>query len=547
VTGAAPSRRAIGVAALAALAALALAACGTSGEQHTQTVITAIPGRTFIDLVPALPLNLDESGTPDPASATVLPTWSGELVRPARARPGPGAVLPADDAVVPYLATSWVRLASGDYVFRLRRRVRAASGDPLTAADVRWSLERAVARVAEAPFLFALAHIDRADPVTILGRRRVRINVTAPSPFTLSVLASADATIYDSRLYRAHASAADPWAVSWGSSHPASYAAYQVATYLPRREIVLAANPGFWRHPYYQHVIIRQVVSSASRLAAVLAGTATHTSGLAWNDFTQAATVGAADGVRAAILQDGPGVIAWQLNVRRGPLANPLVRQAINLGVNRSELADALAATNDTASAASIPAIFGQAQPTAFDPVQARSLMRAAGYPNGVNVDIYTNRTTGGPEVPALLTFLYNEMIQIGVIMHTVYVENNDQLLALERDRSLQSTIAIQQPLLGGAGFLLEQNLAAVLDPVSPAANEGYRNPQLGSALAALRSSAPGPAANALIKQAAAAADTDLATIGLVTVPVQNITSAGVTGYGAYTEPVTYYEYLHPR
>jgi len=532
---------------LAAFAALALAACGSSGGQHTQTVVTAIAGRTFIDLVPALPQNLDETGTPDQASATVLPTWSGELVRPARARPGPDAVLPPDDAVVPYLATSWVALRSGDYVFRLRRRIRAASGDPLTAADVRWSLERAVARVAEAPFLFDLAHIDRADPVTILGRHSVRINVTAPSPFTLSVLASADATIYDSRLYRAHASAADPWAVSWGSSHPASYAAYYVATYLPQQEIVLAANPGFWRQPYYQHVIIRQVESSSSRLAAVLAGTATHTSGLDWNDFTQAATVGAADGVRATILQDGPGVIAWQLNVRRGPLANPLVRQAINLGVNRSELADALDATNDSATALAIPAIFGQAQPTAFDPVQARSLMRAAGYPDGVNVDVYTNTTTGGPEIATLLTFLYNQMIQIGVIMHTVYVDNNDQLLALERAHGLQSTIAIQQPLIGGAGFLLEQNLGAALDPVSPAANDGYHSAQLESALAQLRSSAPGPAANALIKQAASVADTDLATIGLVTVPVQNVTRSGVTGYSAYTEPVTYYEYLHPR
>ena len=35
-------------------------------------------------------------------------------------------------------------------------------------------------------------------------------------------------------------------------------------------------------------------------------------------------------------------------------------------------------------------------------------------------------------------------------------------------------------------------------------------------------------------------------TVNLVALPVQNVTRANVTGYAAYTEPVTYYEYLHP-
>ncbi|HLK45697.1 MAG TPA: hypothetical protein VKT18_06890, partial [Acidimicrobiales bacterium] len=102
MTGSAPSR----VAALAAVAALTVAGCGGSGAR-TVKVITSIPGRTFIDLVPTIPNDLDQTGTPSPASAALLPTWSGELVRPAGARPGPGAVLPHDDAVVPYLATAW--------------------------------------------------------------------------------------------------------------------------------------------------------------------------------------------------------------------------------------------------------------------------------------------------------------------------------------------------------------------------------------------------------------------------------------------------------
>ena len=546
VTGAAPSRRAAAfLTALAALAALAISACGGSSPAHTPST-TAVTARTFIDLVPALPANLDETGTPDVASTRILPAWASELVRPAGSAPGPRTVLPPDDAVVPYLATSWRREQGGDYVFRLRHAARGVTGNPLSAADVRWSLERAVARSPLAPFLFRLAHIDAANPVTILGPHRVRINVTAPSPLTLSVLASATAAIYDSRLYRSHATSADPWAQVWGSTHSGSFAAYWVESFTPREEIVLAANPGFWRHPYYTHVIIRGVAGSNARLSAVLAGDATHTASLDWADFSTAATQGPAVGVRAQILQDGPGVIAWQLNVRRGPLANPLVRQAINLGVNRSILAGDLDLGYDTPSVLTIPAIFGRKQPTIFDPVQARSLMRAAGYPAGIDVGVLTNETVAGSQVGVLLHELYAYMIEIGVILHSTYVDNTDQLLALEANHEAQSSIDVLSPLLGGAAFLLEQNADTRLNPASPASDQGYANPTLQNTLERLRTSLPGPAADALIGQAAGIVDTDLPTINLATVPIQNVTRADVAGYAAYTEPVTYYEDLHP-
>jgi hypothetical protein len=37
-----------------------------------------------------------------------------------------------------------------------------------------------------------------------------------------------------------------------------------------------------------------------------------------------------------------------------------------------------------------------------------------------------------------------------------------------------------------------------------------------------------------------------MATVNLVAIPVQNVTRSNVTGYAAYTQPVTYYENLHP-
>jgi len=40
--------------------------------------------------------------------------------------------------------------------------------------------------------------------------------------------------------------------------------------------------------------------------------------------------------------------------------------------------------------------------------------------------------------------------------------------------------------------------------------------------------------------------DADVPAVNLFELPVENVTRSDITGYGAYAEPVTYYEYLHP-
>ena len=537
----------MGALALAALITAGVAACGAGRHTTPTTATVTVTPRTFVDLVGELPGNLDETATPDAASTELLPNWSGELVRPASAAPGPDAVLPPDGAVVPYLATSWTVAADGDATFELRHHVFGPTGDPFTAADVRWSLEREIARSPVAPFLLRLAHVNLTDPVTILSPHSVRINVSGPSPFLLSVLASDDATIYDRKVYLAHATRSDPWAQVWGADNSASYCAYYVARFIPGSELLLAANPGFWGHPYYTRVLIKQVPDSGDRVHEVLTGEATHTSNLDWADFAVAANQGPATGVAATILQNGPGVLAWHLNVTRGPLANPLVRQAINIGIDRSELVrESLDDGNAAPAVLTIPAAFGATQPNISDPVQARSLMRAAGYPHAITIDVATNDSVAGNQIYNLLATLRAQLVQIDIILHTVVVDNTDQLLTLEAHHEVESSMETISPLLGGAAFLVEQDANNTLDPVSTAAQEGYRNPALQTVLDQLDTTPAGSAASALAQQAATTLDTALPTINLTYVPVQNVTRADVTGYRAYTQPVTYYEHLHP-
>jgi len=491
--------------------ALLLAGCGSSASGQSASVPRS---RTFIDLVPALPSDLDESGTPGTATE-LLQSWSSELVRPSAAPPGANTVLPGADSVVPYLATSWHESPGGDYTFELRRGVRGSTGDPFTA-------------------------------VTVLGRYAVRINVSAPSPFLLGVLAWYDEGIYDRRLYLAHATASDPWAEHWGATHSATFGAYYVSLFLASRRLVLLANPHSWVHPYYRKVEIKEISSAGHRVAALLRGSADHTSAIDWKDYTDVALYGAASHVSASILQTGPTVESWLLNVARGPLANVLVRRALNLAVERSDLSGAIYYGYATPDVLAVPSDYGQAQPAGYDLAEARRLLAAAGYGKGFKLRVYVDAEIASGDEEKELALLTNQLSEVDVTLEPVVVYNEDQLLAIAQAHRLDSTIEDIAPALGGAGFTLIEDDDPSIDGTSPAAVDGYRNATLEALLARLRTTPVGATSKRILARAEQIVDADVPAVNFFELPVENLTRSDITGYGAYAEPVTYYEYLHP-
>jgi ABC-type transport system substrate-binding protein len=68
-----------------------------------------------------------------------------------------------DNALHPSVATEWERTAPTVWRFALRRDVQFHNGDPLTSADVRWSLERAIDPKARTLVASVFATVDRVE------------------------------------------------------------------------------------------------------------------------------------------------------------------------------------------------------------------------------------------------------------------------------------------------------------------------------------------------------------------------------------------------
>ena len=122
---------------IALLVAATAAGCG--GGSPAQRAPSA-PAE-FIDVVAALPRSLDPAAPQGTATGAIETSLAGTLVRPAGRPPGAATLAPATE-LTGFLASSWRRLAGGDYLFTLRPGVRSAYGHTLSGADVNFSFRR---------------------------------------------------------------------------------------------------------------------------------------------------------------------------------------------------------------------------------------------------------------------------------------------------------------------------------------------------------------------------------------------------------------------
>jgi peptide/nickel transport system substrate-binding protein len=524
------------------LAAGALATvAATSNAARSRT---ASASHTFVDLVASAPAVLDETQTPITSSTTLLPSWASPLVRQKSGTPGPGATLP--NAVTPYLAKSWTRESNGDYTFMLRKDVYGSTGDHFTAADVVWSFQRMIHKSLAAPVLLAEGNINKKDPVTVINPYEVRINVTAPSALTLDALAWFDLGIYDSKLMKAHATKKDPWAVSWGDSHSATYAAYYVSGFVPSQRITLTQNPHFFGpKPYYSTVVIQAVSNSTTALEEVLSGQADHTTDIPWQEFASAVKTGKSKGVTASILGYGSNVESLYLVEKYKPLANVLVRRAINMAINRDQLLKIYAGYAQ-ADSETAPPLLGQKQHPVYDPTEAKKLLAQAGYPHGFPLQIISDAAVADASIDDVLAVIKSDLAAVGITVSVNTSLGETELYAKLGSLQDQANVADSGGELPTRGSVLEGAYNSILDPFGNPAYTGYKATVETKLLQEALKLPAGRAYDALLTKANAHLDEEVPIVNLLVPGQQNITRSNITGYGVYTYQTVFYEYLHP-
>ena len=284
----------------------------------------------------------------------------------------------------PSLAESWTVSKDGlVYEFVLRRGVKFHNGEPVTAADVKFSFERY--RGAAAKSLK-----ERVREVEIVDPGRVRFHLKEPWPDFM--------TFYGTSATGAAWIVPKAYVEKVGDDGfkkaPIGAGPYRFVSFNPGVELVMEAFDGYWRKtPNIKRLVLRSMPEETTRAAALKKGEvdiAYLLSGPVAEDIQRS------PGFKLVAPKDSTGVFWIDLPDQwdpKSPWHDRRVRLAASHAIDRQALnqAETLGFSRPTGNI--IPRVFEYAkvfEPTPYDLPRAKQLMAEAGYPSGFDAgDLY--------------------------------------------------------------------------------------------------------------------------------------------------------------
>lgn len=230
--------------------------------------------------------------------------------------------------VVPQLAESYSVSPDGKAItFVLRKNAVFHDGSPITAADVKWSLDRAVALPASRGQL-STGSMTKPEQFVVVDDHTIRVTTEQADRFTLPNLAVLFPAIINSKLAQANATAADPWAADWLKSNTAGSGPFQIESYEVGQQIVFKRFDKWTggKQPGVGRIVFQVVPAAASRRAAAERGSADIVLDLPPRDV---ANLMAAKKVKISGVPWTNGFQFLGMNQQMKPFDNVNVRRAI--------------------------------------------------------------------------------------------------------------------------------------------------------------------------------------------------------------------------
>ncbi|UMB75084.1 ABC transporter substrate-binding protein [Dickeya fangzhongdai] len=177
----------------------------------------------------------------------------------------------------PDLALAWREGHDGrSLIFTLDPNAVFASGNPVLADDVIYSLTRAVKLNKTPVFIlnelgWMSANIDGQFRKIDDHQLEIRWTSDIGSELVLRLLSASVALIVDSKLVEKHSDSGD-FGNQWLRSRSAGSGSYQIRHYLPQQALLLESNPYARRQPALAQVILKDVADPSVRRLLLLQG-----------------------------------------------------------------------------------------------------------------------------------------------------------------------------------------------------------------------------------------------------------------------------------
>jgi peptide/nickel transport system substrate-binding protein len=386
-----------------------LTACGGGGNGNAEGEGNA---RQAVMAVQSLPDNLTIFPYGGNASQTILSGLGSQLAGYEsqgceNAVPGP---------VVGKLAES-IQLDADKKALTVKlKKLKSQAGNTLSSEDVRWSfVDYGFVIQPVLKKTFGSSGFDVDNLVTVIDDSTLKLNLKAWNSYSDEMLQNPLAYVYDSTEAKKHVTSDDPVAQKWLFKHLADYSGWKLEEFTPGQSLSVTADDSWGGgERNIDRLVVRAVPDSATRQQLLTSGQAQLASGFL---FDQYKSLEGSEGVKVTSCK-GLNMDNLMFSTKKPPLNAKRVRQAISMAIDRDKLVAGAYFGYATPAKASLNEDFGggtHGDTYTYDVAKAKSLMAAAGYPDGFDLTLTYSPTRPGPVVERSAILVQSMLKDIGV------------------------------------------------------------------------------------------------------------------------------------
>ncbi|MEP6509753.1 MAG: ABC transporter substrate-binding protein, partial [Gemmatimonadales bacterium] len=404
-----------------------------------------------------------------------------------------------DAQVVPGLAKTWDVSSDGiTYTFHLRSGVKFHDGRPFTARNVINSFRRVLDPKSKGGRGWPLYPIDGAKAFAE-GKGPDRLGLSAPNDTTVVIRLTEPFAIFPKLLAMPVAAIVPDSTPANFGEHPIGTGPWKFVEWKHDDYLLFARNEAYFEGAPKADSLKARIISEPSTAVAefetgnvdVLYVPEGETRN--WEQTDE----------KKAMLESAPALRVFyiSINTTRGPLADVRVRQALNYATDSKSILDGIVSGRGNLAAGVIPPTLPGGDSTrkgyVHDVAKAKQLLAAAGFPNGIDVELWSSQT---PPFPRIAQTVQANLKDAGVRVKLI---QRDASSMREAARAGQTDMALKD------WFADYPDAENFLYPLLHSANKGvggnvsfYSNPQFDKLVGDARREQDEAKRTAIYKQA---------------------------------------------
>lgn len=342
------------------------------------------------------------------------------------------------------IAESWSVSDDGTQVtFKIRPGIKFHSGNPLTAHDVAYSLQRVVKLNLSPGFImtqFGFSPENMAETIKAADDSTLVLTMDKPyaPTFLLYCLTSGVGSVVDQKLVQEHEKDGD-MGHEWLKSNSAGSGPFKLRAWKPNESVTLDGNADYWRGaPAFKRVVTRHIPEPATQRLLLEKGDIDVAKKLSPEDL---AAVASNPDIKITASPKG-NIWYLGLNQKNPNLAKPEVREAMKYLVDYEAIVSTILKGSAQVHEAFLPQGFLGAiadAPYKLDVAKAKELLKQAGLPDGFKVTMDTRNNSPTKDIAQAIQAT---MAQAGIEIELIPADNKQ---TLTKYRARQHDIYIGQ------------------------------------------------------------------------------------------------------